>query len=89
MILAAALAFLGGLVIGSFVTVVASLIRMDVTALRPSIPTRRAPGQLREGLAYVRATPALAVPAPESALPASRVVAVALAWSGITAKVLT
>jgi MFS family permease len=46
----------------SFVTVVASLIRMDVSALRPSAPTPRAPGQLREGLAYVRATPALAVP---------------------------
>lgn len=46
----------------SFAAVVGSLIRMDVTALRPSVPTRRAPGQLREGLAYVRATPALAVP---------------------------
>ena len=46
----------------SFAAVVGSLIRMDVTRLRPSIPTRRAPGQLREGLAYVRSTPALAVP---------------------------
>jgi MFS family permease len=46
----------------SFVAVVASLIRMDVAALRPSVPAPRAPGQLREGLAYVRATPALAVP---------------------------
>ena len=46
----------------SFVAVVASLIRMDVRALSPSIPTPRAPGQLREGLAYVRATPALAIP---------------------------
>ena len=46
----------------SFVAVVASLIRMDTAALRPSVPTPRAPGQLREGLAYVRSTPALAVP---------------------------
>jgi MFS family permease len=46
----------------SFAAVVGSLLRMDVTRLRPSIPTRRAPGQLREGLAYVRSTPALAVP---------------------------
>jgi len=46
----------------SFVAVVASLLRMDTAALRPSVPTPRAPGQLREGLAYVRSTPALAVP---------------------------
>jgi MFS family permease len=46
----------------SFLAVVVSLIRMDTRALSPSIPTRRAPGQLREGLAYVRATPALAIP---------------------------
>lgn len=46
----------------SFVTVVASLIRMDTAALTPSVPAPRAPGQLREGLAYVRRTPALAVP---------------------------
>ncbi len=46
----------------SFGTVVASLIRMDVTELHPSIPTPRAPGQLRAGLAYVRATPELGIP---------------------------
>jgi MFS family permease len=47
---------------GSFVTVVASLIRLDRAALRPTPPTSRARGQLREGLRYVRATPQLAVP---------------------------
>jgi MFS family permease len=47
---------------GSFVTVVASLIRLDRTALRPTPPASRARGQLREGLRYVRATPQLAVP---------------------------
>ncbi len=46
----------------SFVAVVVSLTRMDTAALDPSIPTPRAPGQLREGLAYVRATPELAIP---------------------------
>lgn len=46
----------------SFVAVVVSLWRLDVSALTPSIPTPRAPGQLREGLAYVRRTPTLAVP---------------------------
>jgi MFS family permease len=42
--------------------VVAALITMDRTKLSPTTPTRRAPGQLREGLRYVRSTPALAVP---------------------------
>jgi MFS family permease len=46
----------------SFVAVVASLLTLDVSALRPSEPTPRARGQLREGLRYVRATPELAVP---------------------------
>lgn len=46
----------------SFVAVVVSLWRLDVSALNPSIPTPRAPGQLREGFAYVRRTPQLAVP---------------------------
>jgi MFS family permease len=46
----------------SFVAVVAALITMDRTKLSPTTPTRRAPGQLREGLRYVRSTPALAVP---------------------------
>lgn len=46
----------------SFVAVVVSLVRLDVSALRPSPPTGRAKGQLREGLAYVRRSPSLAVP---------------------------
>lgn len=46
----------------SFVAVVASLARLDVRRLSRSIPTPRAPGQLREGFAYVRRTPELAVP---------------------------
>jgi len=46
----------------SFVAVVASLMTMDRRALRPTEPTPRARGQLREGLRYVRNTPALAVP---------------------------
>ncbi|MDT7577899.1 MAG: hypothetical protein QOH17_4232 [Pseudonocardiales bacterium] len=46
----------------SFVAVVASLIRLDTTKLQPTVATRRGPGQLREGFAYVRRTPALAVP---------------------------
>jgi MFS family permease len=46
----------------SFVAVVVSLTTMDATALSPSPPTRRARGQLRDGLRYVRRTPALAVP---------------------------
>ena len=46
----------------SFAAVVASLVRMDRTALSPSTPAPRAKGQLREGLRYVRRTPDLAVP---------------------------
>jgi MFS family permease len=46
----------------SFVAVVFSLTSMDGSALRPTPPMRRARGQLREGLAYVRSTPALFVP---------------------------
>ena len=52
----------------SFAAVVASLIRMDRSALSPSTPTPRAKGQLREGLRYVRRTPDLAVPPPSSAV---------------------
>jgi len=47
---------------GSFVAVVGSLATMDPSALRPTEPTPRARGQLREGLRYVRRTPELAVP---------------------------
>jgi MFS family permease len=46
----------------SFVAVVASLMGMDVAALRPSPPTMRAKGQLLEGFRYVRRTPEIGVP---------------------------
>jgi len=46
----------------SFAAVIASLLRLDVSALTPTTPAPRAPGQLREGFHYVRRTPALAVP---------------------------
>ena len=46
----------------SFVAVVTSLKMLDRTALKPSEPSKRAPGQLREGLRYVRRTPELGVP---------------------------
>ena len=46
----------------SFVAVVTSLSLLDRSAITPSAPTRRAPGQLREGLRYVRRTPELGVP---------------------------
>jgi MFS family permease len=46
----------------SFVPVVTSLVKLDATLLNPSPPQKRAKGQLREGLAYVRRTPDLAVP---------------------------
>ncbi|MGW4335741.1 MFS transporter [Rhodococcus koreensis] len=46
----------------SFVAVVVSLLRLDLSALRESPPASRARGQLREGFAYVRRTPELAMP---------------------------
>jgi MFS family permease len=46
----------------SFIAVIASLVTLDRTTLHPTPPTARAPGQLREGLRYVRKTPELAVP---------------------------
>lgn len=46
----------------SFAAVVSSLLRLDTAQLRPSPPTPRERGQLREGLRYVRRTPELAVP---------------------------
>jgi MFS family permease len=46
----------------SFVAVVASLTMLDRAMLTPSVPSPRAPGQLREGLRYVRRTPELGVP---------------------------
>ena len=47
---------------GSFVAVVTSLLTLDTSALRPSPPTARAAGQLREGFRYVARTPELAGP---------------------------
>jgi MFS family permease len=46
----------------SFAAVVTSLLTLDRSALHPSPPAVRAPGQLREGLRYVRRTPELGVP---------------------------
>ncbi|MFW3169564.1 MFS transporter [Geodermatophilus sp. CPCC 206100] len=46
----------------SFAVVALSLTRLDRSALRPTPPTGRAPGQLRDGLRYVARTRELAVP---------------------------
>jgi len=46
----------------SFVAVVASLTTMDRRALNPTVPMAREPGQLREGLRYVRSHRELGVP---------------------------
>jgi MFS family permease len=46
----------------SFVAVVASLVTMDRSLLKPSAPMVRSRGQLREGFRYVARTPKLAVP---------------------------
>ena len=46
----------------SFVAVVTSLLIMNRSALQPSPPSGRAPGQLREGLRYAAATPTIAIP---------------------------
>jgi MFS family permease len=46
----------------SFIPVVWTLTSMDTTKLAPVTPAPRARGQLREGLRYIRSTPALATP---------------------------
>ncbi|MGE0248909.1 MAG: MFS transporter [Thermoleophilia bacterium] len=46
----------------SFVAVLVAIGGMDRAALHPSPPAPREPGQVREGLAYVRRTPELLVP---------------------------
>jgi MFS family permease len=46
----------------SFAAVVFSLLALDRSALEPTPPAPREKGQLRQGLRYVRSTPALAVP---------------------------
>jgi MFS family permease len=46
----------------SFAAMIAALHGMDRSALRPAPRTPRKPGQLRNGLRYVRATPELRIP---------------------------
>ncbi len=46
----------------SFVAVVISLTTLDRSAIFPSTSSGREPGQLREGLRYIRRTPELGVP---------------------------
>ena len=46
----------------SFAAVVFSLMSMDRSALRPSVPTPRSKGQLRDGFRYVARTPELGIP---------------------------
>jgi MFS family permease len=46
----------------SFIAVIASLATMDPRAIHRGEPAPRAPGQLREGLRYVRRSPELAIP---------------------------
>jgi MFS family permease len=46
----------------SFIAVVYSLTSMDKSALRPSVPTGREKGQLREGFRYVAREPRIGVP---------------------------
>ncbi len=46
----------------SFVAVIGSLVRLERSAIHPSPPSGRRPGQLRDGLRYVRRTPELGAP---------------------------
>jgi MFS family permease len=46
----------------SFVAVVVSLLKMNTSALSPSVPMQRGRGQLREGFRYVKGEVGLAVP---------------------------
>jgi MFS family permease len=46
----------------SFVAVVVSLLRLDVSKIHPSEPTARARGQLLEGFRYVARTPTIGIP---------------------------
>jgi MFS family permease len=46
----------------SFFAVIASLVRIDTSALHPTRPIARAKGQLREGLAYIRRTRPILIP---------------------------
>lgn len=47
---------------GSFLAVIAALLRMRRSELHPAPPVVRERGQLREGFRYVRATTGLLVP---------------------------
>jgi MFS family permease len=46
----------------SFVAVIASLAAMNAALLYPAMPVKKRPGQIREGLRYVRETPELLIP---------------------------
>ena len=46
----------------SFLAVIIAYAAMDTSLLNPSEPVVRAPGQLREGLRYVRSVPGLLIP---------------------------
>ena len=46
----------------SFIAVIASLAAMNGALLYPARPVKRMPGQIRQGLRYVRATPELLIP---------------------------
>jgi MFS family permease len=46
----------------SFVAVIASLAAMNAALLYPAVPVKRRPGQIRQGLRYVRETPELLIP---------------------------
>jgi MFS family permease len=46
----------------SFVAVIASLAAMNAALLYPAKPVKRLPGQIRQGLRYVRETPELLIP---------------------------
>jgi MFS family permease len=46
----------------SFIAVIASLVTFDLSTLHPSPPTGRSPGQLREGMRYIRSNRELLVP---------------------------
>jgi MFS family permease len=46
----------------SYIAVIVSLATLNRAELRPTVPAPRRPGQLRDGLRYVRSTPGLAIP---------------------------
>jgi MFS family permease len=52
----------------AFLAAIVALVMLDSSALRPSPPAPRRPGQLREGLRHVRATPGLLMPLTAMAL---------------------